>query len=117
MNPGIDLQIAISGGGKAQLNRAIRADKGLLTKTRGIFDAYFEQPLAYWPAAQHTFRRLRYIIFRVHCIRHCTSLLRGWMLWLTSNPHGARVGRNPKDNPIRFIDPRVALICVARLWR
>jgi hypothetical protein len=40
VNPWIDLQIAISGGGKTQLNRAVGTDKGPLRKTRGIFDAY-----------------------------------------------------------------------------
>ena len=59
MNPGIDLQIAILGGGKTKLNRAIRADKGPLGKTRRILDADAQKPVAHRPAAQHTFFRWR----------------------------------------------------------
>jgi hypothetical protein len=59
MYPRIDLQVPIFLRGEPQFNCAVAADKGLLPKTRRIFDANPQQPFSKFATAYHAMKSAR----------------------------------------------------------
>ena len=50
VDPRIDLQVAIFFRGEPKFNRTVAADKGLLSKARGVLDRNAQQPLGEFAA-------------------------------------------------------------------